>query len=303
MTVAVSTKTSALAVHPAAELFPMMDRADLNELADDIKRNGLVDPIITWQGQLLDGRNRLAACEIAGIDPQFSALKRLPGGDAIAYVMAKNLKRRHLTAPQRAVLAVQAAELMAGEAAERKHSGKSADGSGGGRGHKKPEGSKVPKDSGKTAAKAAKIAGAGEKQVQAMTAVKKTAPEVFKAVQAGEVKTVADAKRLAAVEDPKERRAALQLVKNGEPARAAIETVSAPTPAGTPTDDQRMATIERAMNKARPLAENLNHQLECVYTNARKIGVDKIGGLGGFRLGVELTALKATFNKLEGLFQ
>jgi hypothetical protein len=38
--------------------------------------------------------------------------------------------------------------------------------------------------------------------------------EVFKAVQAGEVKTVADAKRLAAVEDPKEPRAALQLVKS-----------------------------------------------------------------------------------------
>jgi len=83
---------------------------------------------------------------------------------------------------------------------------------------------------------------------------------------------------------------------------AAIETVSAPAPTGTPTPEQRMKTIANAMAKARPLAENLSYKLECVYTNARKIGVDKIDGLGGFRLGVELTALRTTLKKLEDLF-
>ena len=48
--------------HPIAELFPMMTSAELDELAADIKANGLQQPIIVHEGQVLDGRNRLAAC-------------------------------------------------------------------------------------------------------------------------------------------------------------------------------------------------------------------------------------------------
>jgi ParB-like chromosome segregation protein Spo0J len=289
--------------HPAAELFPLLDKDELRALADDIAKNGLLEPIVTWQGQILDGRNRLAACSLAGVAPTYVMLKRLPGGDAVAYALSKNLKRRHLTAPQRAVLAVQAAELMAGEAVERKREGGKSGGKVAGKGRPKAEGLKVPKPkASKTAARAAKASGAGEKQVQAMAAVKKAAPEVFKAVQLGEVKTVADAKRLAAVEDPKERGAALQLVKSGAPAQRAIDTVSAPTPAGTPTPEQRMKTIERLMNESRPLAEKLSHKRRGIVLNARKLGVNNIGGLGGFRVALELTALKTTLKEMDGLF-
>jgi DNA-binding Lrp family transcriptional regulator len=54
-----------LPIHPAAELFPLMPEAELKELAEDIKTNGLRAPIVGWasdEGQfLLDGRNRLDA--------------------------------------------------------------------------------------------------------------------------------------------------------------------------------------------------------------------------------------------------
>lgn len=290
--------------HPAAELFPMMEREQLQELADDIRKNGLLEPIVNWQGKLLDGRNRLSACALAGVEPRYVDLKRLPGGDTVAYVMSKNLKRRHLTAPQRAVLAVQAAELMAGEAAQRKLAGQKNGGKQAGKGRPQlepPKGAKAKPD--KTSVRAAKAAGAGKNQVEAMAAVKKAAPEVFKAVQQGDVRSVADAKRLAAVDDPKERRAALQLVTAGEPAKTAIERVATPTPTGAPTDEKRMETMARLMKESRPLAEKLNYKLSSIVTNARKLGVRKIGGLGGFALSVEMTTLKTTLKELEGLFK
>ena len=51
--------------HPAAELFPLMDNVALAALIRDIKENGLQEPILLWEGKILDGRNRLKACERA----------------------------------------------------------------------------------------------------------------------------------------------------------------------------------------------------------------------------------------------
>ncbi len=48
-------------VHPAADLFPLMLESELKELADDIKQNGLQQPVVIWRDQLIDGRNRLDA--------------------------------------------------------------------------------------------------------------------------------------------------------------------------------------------------------------------------------------------------
>lgn len=57
--------------HPAAKLFPMMESHLIRELAEDIKAHGLLSPIVLHQGMILDGRNRMAACEYAGIKPHF----------------------------------------------------------------------------------------------------------------------------------------------------------------------------------------------------------------------------------------
>lgn len=85
--------------HPAADLFPMLDGKRLQELADDIKTSGLRHPIILHRGQILDGRNRYAACKLAGVTPRFE-----DAGDNInpwAYVWSLNGERRDLTADQR----------------------------------------------------------------------------------------------------------------------------------------------------------------------------------------------------------
>lgn len=98
--------------HPAAEIFPMMNEAELQELADDIKATGQREPIVLFEGQVLDGRNRLRACELAGVEPLFTKVESI--GDPHAFVVTMNLRRRHLTESQRAMIAAKIATLSKG---------------------------------------------------------------------------------------------------------------------------------------------------------------------------------------------
>lgn len=90
-------------VHPAAAIFPMLDEGDLDQLAEDIRENGLRFPLIVQDGHLVDGRNRREACKRAGVTP---AVEELPAEtDATGYVLSANISRRHMTKAQR-VMAV-----------------------------------------------------------------------------------------------------------------------------------------------------------------------------------------------------
>jgi hypothetical protein len=98
-----------LPTHPAADLFPLMGEDELRGLADDIKANGLRQPIVLdGDGRILDGRNRLAACKLADVQPEFTSVN---GDDPVALVVSLNVKRRNLTAGQRAIAAAEAWEL------------------------------------------------------------------------------------------------------------------------------------------------------------------------------------------------
>jgi len=78
-----------------------MSDEELDELADDIKQNGLLNPIIVDQeGILIDGRNRFEACKRAGIEPQTEILN---GTDPVAYILSQNVKRRQLNKGQQAM--------------------------------------------------------------------------------------------------------------------------------------------------------------------------------------------------------
>lgn len=126
-------------IHPAADLFPMMAADELGALAKDIAENGVRQGIVLWTSTrmpvqtaaaakgaaLLDGRNRLAALELAfGHDPERLAERlddtlfidanngaRLVGGefDPWDFVVSANLHRRHLSIEDRKRIA---AELL-----------------------------------------------------------------------------------------------------------------------------------------------------------------------------------------------
>ena len=88
-------------VHPYAEKFPMLGEAELAELAESIAENGLRNPIVlTPDGLILDGRNRSAACERAGVSPTTIVYE---GDDLAEYVIDCNSSRRHMSTGARAM--------------------------------------------------------------------------------------------------------------------------------------------------------------------------------------------------------
>lgn len=105
-------------VHPAADLFPMLGDEELQELAEDIRVNGLIEPVWLWNDPqhgrvLLDGRNRVAACAIAGVEP---TTRTYTGDDPVSFVISENVRRRHLTEGQKADIALRAEKHYAEQA-------------------------------------------------------------------------------------------------------------------------------------------------------------------------------------------
>jgi N6-adenosine-specific RNA methylase IME4 len=100
--------------HPAAALFPLLEGAALDALAADIQVHGLRVPIVIHpDGRVLDGRNRLRACEAVGVTP---ARETWTGelGSEVDYVISLNLARRHLDESQRAMVGARLATLPRG---------------------------------------------------------------------------------------------------------------------------------------------------------------------------------------------
>jgi hypothetical protein len=83
-----------LTAHPLAEMFPLMSEDELAALTADIKENGLQEAIDLYEGQIVDGRNRHAACLRCGIEPRFVEYR---GDDPLGFIISKNLHRRHLS--------------------------------------------------------------------------------------------------------------------------------------------------------------------------------------------------------------
>lgn len=105
--------------HEAANIFPLMDDDALNKMADDIKTNGQKNAIILLNDKVLDGRNRILACKLAGVRPNIESRNPEKLGSPVAWVLSQNLHRRQLTTTQRAFVAVEAEKQFAVEAKQR----------------------------------------------------------------------------------------------------------------------------------------------------------------------------------------
>ncbi|TNF22472.1 MAG: hypothetical protein EP329_28490, partial [Deltaproteobacteria bacterium] len=97
-------------VHPACAMLPMMPDAAIAELAADIRKNGQQQPVWLHEGQILDGRNRLRACALAGVTPD---VREWEGDDPVRWVLSLNFHRRHLSESQKAVVGARAERLLA----------------------------------------------------------------------------------------------------------------------------------------------------------------------------------------------
>jgi hypothetical protein len=106
-----------LPFHPAADMFPLLEGDDFDKLVADIKANGLREKIDLYEGKIIDGRNRYRALKQLGIEPDAGYFRKAIythtiGGETApheqskddfvrAYVISKNIHRRHLTAEQK----------------------------------------------------------------------------------------------------------------------------------------------------------------------------------------------------------
>lgn len=88
-------------IHPLCLVLPEMTAAEYAGLLADVKAKGLLYPITTYEGKVLDGRHRLRACREAGIVPRFKAYE---GADPAGFV-ASTCQHRSLNASQRALIA------------------------------------------------------------------------------------------------------------------------------------------------------------------------------------------------------
>jgi len=78
----------------------MLDEDELREMAASIAERGQYVPCrMAPDGLGLDGRNRVAACALAGVEPQWQVYD----GDPVAFIVEVNAERRHLTTGQRAM--------------------------------------------------------------------------------------------------------------------------------------------------------------------------------------------------------
>ncbi|WP_455353804.1 plasmid replication/partition related protein [Streptomyces sp. SYSU K217416] len=84
----------------------MLSQDELLDLAESIKTEGQhKDIVLDADGVLLDGRNRLAACEIAGVEPRFTTYT---GSNPTALILSNNVFRRHISKGQQAMITAMA---------------------------------------------------------------------------------------------------------------------------------------------------------------------------------------------------
>lgn len=167
--------------HSAATALPDMGDDEYKSLRDDIASHGLLVPIELLDGKIIDGRHRFKACKELKIEPSFVDVK-LNGQSAAEYVWSLNGARRHLSASQRAAVAVDLLPDLKKEAKERqKRKPKSVKG-------------KIPEQTGQSRDKAASIVGVDPTYVSAAETIKNESPALFEEIKTGKT-TVSKAKK------------------------------------------------------------------------------------------------------------
>lgn len=194
--------------HPAADLFPVLEGRDFDDFVDGIDQDGQLEPIVIYRDDdgriwLLDGRNRDRALRRLGREPQVVEWTGECGSPS-AFVIAKNLHRRHLDPGQRAALAVELLPMLREEARERQR--QAAIRTNAIRRERKagrtlPAPLPGPHVRGEARAIAGDLFGASARSVSLAAALGARSPRLLEEVKAGRL-TLAEARRVADREDP-----------------------------------------------------------------------------------------------------
>jgi ParB-like chromosome segregation protein Spo0J len=149
--------------HPLSAAFPAMAADEFQALVDSVTNNGVINPITTYEGMVLDGWHRFTAANEAGVA---CPMVELGDVDPQAFVIAQNKDRRHIAQGQ---IAFAVAAVYQWKPAHRE---KAAPGAG----------------LSKTTEEMATLAGVSERTMRQAKAVEaKATPKVKEAVKTGEI--------------------------------------------------------------------------------------------------------------------
>jgi ParB-like chromosome segregation protein Spo0J len=301
-------------LHRVAKLFPEMTTVQFKELVEDIKANGQIEPILVYDGQIADGHHRYKACRKLKIAPKtvrWKDVRPSPDTSLVDYVIAKNLKRRHLEKQQRAAVATDALPLYEAEAkARQKKAAATAGKASGAARRKKAEGTNVPaklrerspdqptettedskpvsakkaktepkktaKDREKeSTAKAAKQAGVSARYVQEAKAIGKKSKTLLRLLKEGAI-NIPLAKKLVELDPPHLKSVLAEGKKEGNYKQALDSFLDQIRPGTTePSQKDLVTKLKRATRQA----EALNTTLEAAAQMAKKLNVEKGQGL------------------------
>ncbi len=211
--------------HAYADIFPSIEGAAFQELLEDIRRNGVLEPIVFPQR----GHPRRPQPTSRGPASRgrLSPHVEFEGDNPLAFVLSKNLTRRHLNESQRAMVAARLADMGEGRPSKTSPIGEVSQG------------------------KAAELLNVGKRSVERAREVQEHgAPELKEAVERGEV-SVSAAADIATLAEPEQR----EVVAKGKAEIVAIAKASRATRLrkgfSKPRRTEKEKQLERAYRERR----------------------------------------------------
>ena len=195
-----------LEVHPLALTIPQMTGAELELLRKDVQAYGIREPLILYEGKVLDGRHRLYMASEYGLPVH---LREFEGDEQAArqYVFSANVVRRQLTVPQKKLVVEELFMPEAERRAKEAHQEASRRGGSATQGYRKDAVALPPEngsDRGKSAAQIASEMSGGlvsARTIETMNNVDPIeTPETVAAIERGEIKSAKKARESAAAE-------------------------------------------------------------------------------------------------------
>jgi N6-adenosine-specific RNA methylase IME4 len=194
-----TTKTQSITIDPEfAALIPPLSPEEREQLEKNLLQDGCREPLVVWNGTLVDGHNRHEICTRNGIPFEVREMEFSSRETALLWIEENQIGRRNISDDQRSVIAdsIRERRSKAAVAAAAAIGGKS-----GGKGRPKidsdsdaltePLTSKPKTDTRAAVAKEMKVP---ERKLRAVAEVKKAAPEMIAKVRAGDM-TLLQAKR------------------------------------------------------------------------------------------------------------
>jgi N6-adenosine-specific RNA methylase IME4 len=97
-------------------LIPALAPEEISQLEANILAEGCRDPLVTWQGILIDGHNRFAICSKLGLAFQTLEREFTDRSQVVEWIIRNQFGRRNLSAYERTKLALRLEETIAARA-------------------------------------------------------------------------------------------------------------------------------------------------------------------------------------------